>query len=303
MDSSVRRSIVRLLLLGGFTALFLVALLLERTPWSLGLAVLLVGGFVWAIKHQFHTLSAPFTFPLKEGGAFVLGAILTYGLHSVLSWPVILASAVVGLIAFLWLKEYAVAIFAGTFLGMSDALLLGQGWLILALILGGSAYLVFKPTLLGFGGRLGWVAWLGSVSVFLIRFESFEPAARIAFDGWIYVVGVLVFGLSTFLLKDIKYLDAVAASSLVGIALGLLEGWGVAGISIYAIPWYGATFVGMSSRERFNHGSLVAALLLYGAMFYLIHPYYPFTGGKLGALSYVSGLCVWGTLHTFKKKS
>ena len=301
MDSSVNRWL-RIILLGGFSALFLVALILSPSLLTIALAVILLAGIALTLTREFTSLSKPLTIPYQEVLAFLLGVVVTFGLHVVFSWPVVLASAVVGLVGFVLLKEYATALFAGSFLGMSDVLLLSEGWLVLASVIAVIAYFIFKPVLIGFGGKLGWVAWMGSVSVFLIRFESFEAAARIAFDPLIFFSGVILFGLATFWLKNHRLLDAVAASAILGLVLGGIEGTVVAGLSVYVIPWYGATFVGMSSNDRFHSKSLIIALLLYGTLFYLIHPYYPLTGGKLGALSFVSTLVVWGTLQLFKKK-
>ena len=302
MDSSINRS-VRLVLVGGFSALFLIALVLQRDIFPISLAIILILPLTWGLYQLKDTMRLPITLDFGDSVGFALGALLTYGLHSLLDWPVVMASGLVGLLGFFLFKPYAVPIFAGSFLGMSDSLLLGFDFLWLALIVGALVYALLKPTIVGFGGRLGFIAWVASMSVFLLRYPLFEPAARIGFDPLIFYFGTVFFGVMTFWLQRQKDFDAVSASALIGVLLGLLALPQFATWSAYAIPWYGATFVGMSSHERFPKVWMwVIPTLLYGVLFYLIHPYYPFTGGKLGALSFISALASWCALQKIVKK-
>lgn len=302
MDSSINRPI-RLVLVGGFSALFLLALILQRTVFPISIALVLIAPLTWGLYQLKDTMRLPITFNLGDSAGFMLGALLTYSLHTLLNWPVVMASGLVGLIGFFMFKPYAIAIFAGTFLGMSDGLLFGFDYLWLALIVGALAYTLLKPTILGFGGRLGFIAWMASMSVFVLRYPLFEPAARIGFNPLIFFSGTVLFGVMTFWLQRQRGFDPVSASALMGVLLGLLALPQLVFLSVYAIPWYGATFVGMSSHERFPRVWMwVIPTVLYGVLFYLIHPYYPFTGGKLGALSFVSTLASWCALQRIIKK-
>lgn len=119
---------------------------------------------------------------LYEFLALVVGSLVTYYLNNYLGWGAVLASASVGLAGGLLpylkpfsesYKSYALAIYCGTFVGMASTSLFDEiHYIFIASAISGLFYIYTRGLLIGFGGKLGSVAFSGvlaTVLLFMLR--------------------------------------------------------------------------------------------------------------------------------------
>lgn len=119
---------------------------------------------------------------LFEFLALVIGSLLTFYLNNYLEWGAVLASASVGLVGGLLpflkpksesLKSAALAIYCGTFVGMASTSLFDEiHYIFIASAISGLFYIYTRGLLIGFGGKLGSVAFSGvlaTVLLFMLR--------------------------------------------------------------------------------------------------------------------------------------
>ncbi len=112
-----------------------------------------------------------------KGLAFYLGCVGCYLLQRQLGFSAVLSSALLGfLCTFIPLprdferKGIHAAFFAGTFAGMSSALILTDHYRVLLVsVVGTTIYFALKPRLVGFGGKMGAVAFLSSMLAVLLK--------------------------------------------------------------------------------------------------------------------------------------
>lgn len=119
---------------------------------------------------------------LTEFLALVFGSLITFYLNNYLGWGAVLSSVSVGLVGGLipylnpnstTLKAIALAIYCGTFVGMASTSLFSEfHYLFIASAISGLFYIYTKGLFIGFGGKLGSVAFSGvlaTVLLFLLR--------------------------------------------------------------------------------------------------------------------------------------
>jgi hypothetical protein len=97
--------------------------------------------------------------------------------------------------------------------------------------------------------------------------------------------------LSCYLLQRNAHLSAVLASALVGVVGTLIPSAGI------QAAIYSGSFAGMCSQELLNGQMQVLFLAALGAALYLFaKPHFTGLGGKLGAVAFVSSVCLWVAL-------
>lgn len=109
-----------------------------------------------------------------------LGAIGTFQLQKVGMSPVV-ASCGVGLIGALigyWMKneDLAMVIFAGSFVGMTTISIASLPIMLIAGLACGVLYVLAQPIFVGYGGKLGTIAFV-SVAIVLALFMVFRKGA------------------------------------------------------------------------------------------------------------------------------
>lgn len=102
------------------------------------------------------------------------GAVLTYILQK-FGLSVVAASSAVGLTGaliahFTGVPHLAAVIFAGSFAGMTGTSVGSYPLIVIAGLLVGVFYLISLKVFVGFGGRLGTIAFISSVSAFYLVF-------------------------------------------------------------------------------------------------------------------------------------
>ena len=323
MPPQTKRSARHIRLIAGFVILSTFVIMLYGfivyEAWvlhSIGgiLVAIILIGVILALWHEARTLKQAETRRVSSAHIFLSfitllgGSGAAYWISVHLSLGPVAGSALVGLLGALAFPQYSVPIYCGSFVGMSSAALLASpAELILAAGIAGVVYILAEDALNGFGGKLGTIAFSGSLLTglglqrqFLISpMPSFELAEQIV--GLSVAAAILTYWLSITLNHG-----PVLASSAVGVAGGLL----LPAISpetgpLLAVVVICATFTGMTAPKRFASPlPMIAAGLLTGIIFLYSVPVFGGTGGKLGTIAFGASLAVWGyqKMMPFTKK-
>ncbi len=230
-----------------------------------------------------------------------VGAIITYIVHVYLGAGPILASGFVGLMAGFFVKKHAVAIFCGSFVGMSSPLLLGLVPFILASLFASLIFVLAKEIYNGYGGKLGTIAMSGALISAILLGEALDGPIPFTMSEQLTIIAVsLVAAVITYVLSIRLKQGPVIASALVGVVAGamlpLINDFGLT----LAVAAYGASFVGMSNQKRLpDERYLVLAGILFGLIYVFSAPYFTGAGGKLGTIAFASTLSVGGIKMIF----
>lgn len=232
-------------------------------------------------------------------GAVFLGAAVTFLISVEFGLGAVVASGLVGLLGAALIKSHAVALFCGSFVGMSSPAVFAHfPWILLAGAIAALLFVLTRTVLNGFGGKLGTIAFFGAVTAALIgglRLRSMDVPTGI--DAlWILGYSVVAATL-TYTLNVCLKNGPVVASALVGIAAGLLLPaiHGPQTGPTLSVIAFCASFAGMSSSNRLpNAVAASIAGLFCGLVFVYSSPYFHGAGGKLGTIAFGSTIAVWG---------
>lgn len=232
------------------------------------------------------------------GAAVILGVIATYYLQRYTPLDAVMASALTGIVAHLCIRQHAAAVYCGSFAGMMSTVLFPPLSMLLSATITASFFIILMPVLNGWGGKLGTIAFIGTLTTALLLGKDFPAAALPTQELWIPIIIAAVAGaLSTYELQHRTSLSPVAASALTGLSAALLLAYlQHAGIASEAtaqvsVVFFCAGFIGMSSRQRISRGyEIAAAGLIAGGIFILTAPIFGGTGGKLGTIAMISVL-------------
>lgn len=270
---------------GGFSILFVGALWHQSNIYSILLALLVTGLLSLWLYREWDKKAKESRW--TDGLFFSLGAVLTLWLYHFTPLDNIAAASLVGGGSTTFLKKFETPLYAGAFLGMSGAFFMAPWPLFFTLFFGAVIYRVSAPYFNGLGGKLGFLAWITALtSAWFLDQPLIAESQEVSIIGLWVLSTIGVFGTAALVQKAL--LSNVFASSVVGLALAAFVFF-FPDLAIYAVAAYGATFVGMSSAERVPFGIvLLVAGTLYTLIFYLMMPYFPGLGGKLGAMAFVS---------------
>jgi len=231
--------------------------------------------------------------PFIEALAVPASALVTFTLHARLGLGSVAASSLVGLGASLGSKRFGAAAFCGSFVGMASPLAFETlGAVAASGTLAGATFAAARGSFDGYGGKLGTIALAGSLaSAFFGRIELHS----LVIPGWdlgLEIVAATTLGaVATFLIAGIPGMDAVRASSLVGLAaaLALPALAGADRGATLALAAFTGSFVGMSQPKRLP-GLFPVALAggASGLVFLFALPWFGGAGGKLGASAFVA---------------
>lgn len=241
---------------------------------------------------------------LKEFVAVFLGAIITYLIVLYFKISCVLASSLVGLVGAIIFKRYQAAIFCGSFVGMTSPEVLSILPFVSASLLASLIFILSKDVFNGYGGKLGTIAFSGSLIIAYIFQMNF-------LNGQIYdnkqkliiIIASIIASLLTYFLNARMKLGPVLASSIIGLIGSLLF------LNIYyslgptlATVIFGSSFVGMTSRNKFSsEGFILLAGTLFGLIFIYNSTYFGGVGGRLGATAFVSVLVIDGLIFLIRK--
>jgi hypothetical protein len=232
-------------------------------------------------------------------------ALLTFWLSQSLGIGSVLASAAIGLAGSVLLPKLSTEIFTGSFVGMYSKGVAPQlSWILLAGLIAGLIYHASRYVLVGFGGKLGTIAFAGVILATLIAGGKLPAAAaQISTISWFTVILAGFAAGLTWLLADHQLIGVVRASSVVGLIGGLVLPFlfPLTG-SDYAVAVFCASFVGMVSHERISKLIMVImAGALAGLIFQFSASLFCGIGGKLGTIAMSSVLSIWGFKILFMK--
>ncbi|MFP4077779.1 MAG: hypothetical protein ACLFUQ_01380 [Candidatus Izemoplasmataceae bacterium] len=296
--------------IGAFILTIFVGVLLGLTlvsAWSIHLLAFLfvLGVTALAFFRAYHILKGVHTldetYALVSLQAFLdfftvfTGGVLTYALSVFIGVNAVLASGLVGILAALFFKPYAVALFCGSFIGMSSPELLSFPNLLIASLVASLIYVMAKDVFNGVGGKLGTIALSGVFVTCVLIDQPFLISGTLdrAIIFWILLFSVAGSTISNLLNVRLSQ-GAVMGSAAVGLVFGgFLPVFFSSDGYLLAVVAFGASFAGMASREYLGDEAWSA---LAGVVFALLFIYSAETfggvGGKLGTIAFASTLSV-----------
>lgn len=305
------------LILDFFTIIILAAFFIGLTSQyslllTIGLILILIG-FLFETRKNWTNLNLQKAklssyFSIKDINNFlavILGGLATFALTQYFGISAVLASSLVGIIAYIVVPEYEVPAFCGSFVGMASySLLPGYRYLFLAGLIAGLVYVIGKYSFKGFGGKLGTTAFIGTVLAAVITGQNFAGGS-IPESNMIYLLILfsIIGAVLTFVMHNRFKFSAVLSSGLIGViaALTLPIFYPVNGASL-AVMVYCASFAGMSSKDRIpNELVMTVAAILTALIFIFTSPYLNGAGGKLGITAFASVITIKGLAIIFSK--
>lgn len=288
----------------GFTILVLMTLLLfvqtavsslESENFMVPFLSIIVVGFVWEAFRQFPARQSVAKdvkgYPIVLI-AVVVGTLLAYFANIYLGLGAIIAASLVGLVGAAVVKEYAVEVYCGAFVGMvSPDVLHDFGHTVIAGVIAGTIFFLTRDVFKGYGGKLGAIAFSSWI---LVSISSRCRLLDVLVEFRHFGISIMLFSLGaavlTYLLSVRLRNGPVFASSLVGLLGGLLlPGFGVEKASVLAAVVMAASFVGMSSEEKLsNEAAVLFSGLIMGIVFIYSANHFGGAGGKLGTLAFGS---------------
>ncbi len=275
-----------------------------HSPWLLPLPLAALGLLALGVVRETRAAwgeppvrSQAMAAAVLDGVAVTGAALVTYGVSVGFGLGPVLASGFVGLAGAMLAPKRAVAIYCGSFVGMASPeafeSVAGVG---LSGAVAGGLFALSERCFTGLGGRLGAVAFVGSLASALLHGAALHSQPVPAWDIGLPVVAcaVAAAALTDFLNVRMGH-GPVLASAFVGVAAALLlpAMHGELG-STLAVVAFCASFVGMSSRGRLPNAFWAAmAGLVCGVMFLFTTPWLGGAGGKLGTLAFGSTIACW----------
>ena len=242
---------------------------------------------------------------LLIGLAHMAGAWTTFELSHSLGMGAVLASALVGLLGGILFPRYGAPIYCGSFVGMCSAeVYFRSADVLLASAIAGMVFILGREMLNGFGGKLGTIAFGGTLLTGLGFRRQFIVTPVPPFNlAWHIALYATLAALLTYWLSISIQWGPVIGSAVVGLLGGLLlpfihpESGGM-----FAVVAFCASFTGMSSVERLpSYGLMTLAGLFTGVVFLYSMPIFGGAGGKLGTIAFGSSLAMWGYSQLFSQ--
>ena len=298
------------LILDLFTIIILAAFFIGlASQFSILLAIgliLIIAGFFYETRKDWSNLKIKdlkfsSCLSMKDFNNFlavVLGGLVTFALTQTIGISAVLASGLVGIVAYILVPNYEIPAFTGSFVGMASySLLPGYRYLILAGLISGIVYVIGKYSFKGFGGKLGTTAFIGTVLAAVFTGQNFTggtiPGGNMIYLLILYsVIGAVL----TYILHIRFKLSAVFSSGLIGVLAALiLPIFYPANGATLAVMAYCASFAGMSSKDRIsNEFIMIVGAILTALIFIFTSPYLNGTGGKLGTTAFASVITIKG---------
>ncbi len=236
---------------------------------------------------------------LGNAAAVALGAPLTFALSVRVGVGPVVASALVGLCAYLLSETYGAPAYCGSFVGMATpAADADLGAVVAAGVVAGGVFVAAKRAFNGFGGKLGTTAFVGCLTVAalggLAPGTGSVPTPTVAAG---LVAAAAVAALVTFLVSVRLDHGPVVGSAVVGLVAGVVcPPLFAAGDAVAAVAFC-ASFAGMATPERIpGPGAMLLAGGVSGVAFVGAAPQFVGFGGKLGTIAFAACLVTAGLL-------
>lgn len=237
--------------------------------------------------------------------ALTVGAFVTFHLNHSIGLGGVMASAAVGLIGAWALKPYATAIYCGSFVGMACSQIFSNPlYLFIATLISGLVFVLSKYMFVGFGGKLGFTAFIGTFLASIIFQNPLRIVDPLPSSRYLMVfLFVIIAGMATYTLQQSADMDAVSASALIGLIFAVVY---PDSTDVVVIAAFCATFTGMSSLNRVKtYSDMFFLSVLTGVMFIAAFSLFDGSGGKLGAIAFlatISGIGMIDFIRAIKRK-
>lgn len=234
-----------------------------------------------------------------NAAAVAVAAPVTYAISVPAGVGPVVASALVGLCAYLLSETYGAPAYCGSFVGMATpAAGADLGAVVAAGLAAAVAFVAGKRAFDGFGGKLGTTAFVGCLSVAavggLAPGTGSVPVPTVAVG---LVLAAAAAALATYAVSVRLGHGPVVGSAVVGLAAGIVcPPLFAAGDAVAAVAFC-ASFAGMAAPERIpGVGAMLLAGGTTGVAFVGAAPYFVGFGGKLGTIAFASCLVTAGAL-------
>jgi hypothetical protein len=278
--------------------------LVVMSPVLVSGTVGIVGGIRyewWELRRVIAEGTVPVTGAHWNLLAVVGGTVGTFAGVAELGTSPIVAASLVGVVAAVVVRDWAVPVYCGAFVGMTSPALFGTyGYAVLAAILAGLLFTVAHPVFHGLGGKLGTTAFAGVTTVVVPTAASFRSSPIPEWPTILAVVGVAALSaIVTFTIHTRSAASPVLASGLVGAVGGLLFSTVFNGTGgLLAAASYSASFAGMTNPRRIPTEWWIGATGIgVGLVVAFTTPFVGGSGGKLGTIAFGSCLSVHGTIR------
>lgn len=237
--------------------------------------------------------------------ALTAGAFITFYLNHSIGLGGVLASAAVGLIGAWTFKSYATAIYCGSFIGMACSQIFSNPLsLLVASLISGIVFVLSMFMFVGFGGKLGFTAFIGTFLASIIFQTPLRTVDPLTSSRYLMVfLFVILAGMATYTLQRAADMDAVSASALVGLVFAVIH---PDPSNVVVIAAFCATFTGMASLSRVkSYSEMFFLSILTGLMFIAAFSLFDGSGGKLGAIAFlasISGMGMIDSIRAIKRK-
>ena len=224
----------------------------------------------------------------------LVGALLTYAIG--INTNSVFAAALIGIIFSIIFPKYATPTYVGAFIGMSSVEILPSLlFLTGASIISGFIWLAFSKKLPKFGGKAGFIAFLGVliINIPLIFEKQLNVPVHIEMEMILAVIFVAIIATkATFhirdKLKDKIKSDAVLGSAIVGFLFGVTRIF-FPQTAIFSEVAFASSFAGMTSFNLVKKKSYKILIgLIVGLVFLISTSFFQGFGGKLGTIAFIS---------------
>ncbi len=273
----------------------------DPAGWAALFAVVVVPlGYVAARETRWALRTDEFDVTRTDLGnavAVAAGAPVTYVLSIEVGLGPVVASALVGLLAYVLSEKYAAPAYCGSFVGMATP---AAGADVVAVsaagVVSAGVFVAAKRGFNGFGGKLGTTAFIGCLAVAALG--GFGPGSGTVPAGDVAAVLVVVAALAaaaTFVVSVGLDHGPVVGSAIIGLLAGLVCPPLLAAGDTVAAVAFCASFAGMATPERIpGTGAMIVAGAVSGLVFVGAAPYFVGFGGKLGTIAFTACLFTAG---------
>jgi hypothetical protein len=229
-----------------------------------------------------------------------LGVVVTYELTFLFSVSTVITSAGVGILGYFLFKKHAMAIYCGSFAGMTSSQILNHYEIIVLALICAVVYLFVKTIFDGYGGRLGTIAFV-STTITVLIFNKTELPTFETFNIWVIIVFSIMGVIIPYLIQHKLNQSSIISSAVPSLVIGLVS-LIFPSMLIYSGVFFTASFVGMSSKNvipNFYSGLFIGLIL--SIIFFTFFNFYNGFGGKMGLSALISVIIYVGINKFFEK--
>ena len=232
----------------------------------------------------------------------LLGFVLTFGLHYYLDIPQIPASAMTGLLGYVFLKKYEKEVYCGSFAGMFSLIAVGPIFVLLMIFILPIVYVFSKSVFNGLGGKLGTIAFVaGSIAVGFLKDYQVISTVTVPEVSIPIVMGTALITIVILYMIKVKFdLSGVFLSAGFSLLAFLILRFIPEGLNYLPVVFV-ASFIIMSDQVRMKTPSfLVIAPIVMSLIYILTTSVYTGIGGKAGLTAFLAVLITGALLNTFQ---